>query len=74
MRKQFRGAMENPNLEYFGNIVIGNNGDITLDELRGLGFDAVLVSAGAQGTKWLGLPGEELEGVYHAKEVVYALQ
>ena len=72
LRKQFRGAMENPNLEYFGNIVVGNNGDITLDELRGLGFDAVLVSAGAQGTKWLGLPGEELEGVYHAKEVVYA--
>ncbi len=72
LRKQFRGAMDNPNLEYFGNIVVGENGDITLDELRGLGFDAVLVSAGAQGTKWLGLPGEELEGVYHAKEVVYA--
>jgi ferredoxin--NADP+ reductase len=72
LRKQFRGALDNPNLEYFGNIVIGDNGDITLDELRGLGFDAVLVSAGAQGTKWLGLPGEELEGVYHAKEVVYA--
>jgi len=72
LRKQFRGAMDNPNLEYFGNIVVGENGDITLDELRELGFDAVLVSAGAQGTKWLGLPGEELEGVYHAKEVVYA--
>lgn len=72
LRKQFRGAMDNPNLEYYGNIIVGDNGDITLDELRGLGFDAVLVSAGAQGTKWLGLPGEELEGVYHAKEVVYA--
>ena len=72
LRKQFRGALENANLEYFGNVVIGNDGDITLDELRALGFDAVLVSAGAQGTKWLGLPGEELEGVYHAKEVVYS--
>lgn len=72
LRKQFRGALENPNLEYFGNVVIGNEGDLTLDDLRGLGFDAVLVSAGAQGTKWLGLPGEDLEGVYHAKEVVYA--
>jgi len=71
LRKQFRGAMDNPNLEYYGNIVIGNSGDITLDELRGFGFDAILVSAGAQGTKWLGLPGEDLEGVYHAKEVVY---
>jgi ferredoxin--NADP+ reductase len=72
LRKQFRGAMDNPNLEYYGNIIIGNNADMTLDELRGFGFDAILVSAGAQGTKWLGLPGEELEGVYHAKEVVYA--
>ena len=72
LRRQFRGAMNNPNLEYYGNIVVGDNGDITLDELRELGFDAILVSAGAQGTKWLGLPGEELEGVYHAKEVVYA--
>jgi len=72
LRKQFRGAMDNPNLEYYGNLVVGDNGDITLNELRELGFDAVLVSAGAQGTKWLGLPGEELEGVYHAKEVVYA--
>jgi ferredoxin--NADP+ reductase len=71
LRKQFRGALENPNLDYYGNVVIGDNGDLTLDELRELGFDAVLVSAGAQGTKWLGLPGEDLEGVYHAKEIVY---
>lgn len=72
LRKQFRGALDNPNLEYFGNIVVGNQADMTLDELRGFGFDAILVSAGAQGTKSLGLAGEELEGVYHAKEVVYA--
>jgi ferredoxin--NADP+ reductase len=71
LRKQFRAALEHPNLEYYGNVVIANNGDITLDQLRGMGFDAVLVSAGAQGTKSLGLPGENLEGVYHAKEVVY---
>ncbi|MBP8164946.1 MAG: NAD(P)-binding protein, partial [Anaerolineales bacterium] len=34
LRKQFRGALDNPNLEYFGNIVIGNQADMTLDELR----------------------------------------
>jgi ferredoxin--NADP+ reductase len=72
LRKQFRAALDNPNIQYYGNIVIANNGDVTLDQLRGMGFDAILVSAGAQGTKSLGLPGEELEGVYHAKEVVYA--
>lgn len=72
LRKQFRSSLENPNLDYFGNVVIGANGDFTLEELRGFGFDAILVAAGAQGTKSLGLPGENLEGVYHAKDVVYA--
>jgi ferredoxin--NADP+ reductase len=71
LRKQFRIALENPNLDYYGNVLIANNGDITFDELRNFGFDAILVAAGAQGTKWLGLPGEELDGVYHAKDVVY---
>jgi ferredoxin--NADP+ reductase len=71
LRKQFRIALENPNLDYYGNVLISNNGDITFEELRDFGFDAILVAAGAQGTKWLGLPGEELNGVYHAKDVVY---
>ena len=70
-RKQFRQTLALPGVDYYGNVVIGSHGDLTLDDLRKLGFDAVLVSAGAQGTKWLGLPGEELEGVYHAKDVVY---
>jgi len=71
LRKQFRVALENPNLDYYGNVLIANNGDFTFEELRSFGFDAILVAAGAQGTKWLGLPGEELDGVYHAKDVVY---
>lgn len=71
LRKQFRQVMDLPNLDYYGNVTIGAQGDLTLDDLRALGFQAILVTAGAQGTKWLGLPGEELEGVYHAKDVVY---
>ena len=71
LRKQFRQIMDLPNLDYYGNVTVGAQGDLTIDDLRGLGFQAMLVSAGAQGTKWLGLPGEELEGVYHAKDVVY---
>ncbi len=71
LRKQFRIALDNPSLDYYGNVLIANNGDLTFEELRNMGFDAILVAAGAQGTKWLGLPGEELEGVYHAKDVVY---
>ncbi|MFN8412469.1 MAG: FAD-dependent oxidoreductase [Anaerolineales bacterium] len=72
LRKQFRQALEQPNLDYYGNVSIGANGDFTLDDIRAMGFDAILVTAGAQGTKWLGLPGEDLEGVYHAKDVVYS--
>lgn len=72
LRRQFRQALDLANIDYYGNISIGKNGDFTLEEIRAFGFDAVLVSAGAQGTKSLGLPGEELEGVYHAKDVVYS--
>ena len=32
---------------------------------------ALVFAIGAQGTKWLGLPGEDLRGVYHAKDLVY---
>jgi ferredoxin--NADP+ reductase len=71
LRKQFRQVMDLPNLDYYGNVTIGAHGDLTLDDLRALGFQAILVTAGAQGTKWLGLPGEDLKGVYHAKDVVY---
>ena len=71
LRKQFRQVLDLPNLEYFGNVTIGEQGDLTLDDLRAFGFQSILVTAGAQGTKWLGLPGENLSGVYHAKDVVY---
>lgn len=71
LRKQFREILENPQIEYYGNVVIGQKGDLTLMELRALGFQALLVTVGAQGTKWLGLPGEDLVGVYHAKDLVY---
>jgi ferredoxin--NADP+ reductase len=71
LRSQFRTMLDNPKLNYYGNVLIANNGDFTFDELRSFGFDAILVTAGAQGTKWLGLPGEELDGVYHAKDVVF---
>lgn len=71
LRKQFRQILETPNIEYYGNVSIGQKGDLSLMELRALGFQAILVTVGAQGTKWLGLPGEDLAGVYHAKDLVY---
>lgn len=71
LRKQFRQILAIPNIHYIGNVVVGQDGDITLEELHELGFQAMMVTVGAQGTKWLGLPGEDLKGVYHAKDIVY---
>ena len=71
LRKQFRQILASPDIHYFGNVTVGDEGTFTLQDLRGLGCQAILVTVGAQGTKWLGLPGEELQGVYHAKDIVY---
>ncbi len=71
LRSQFRQVLDTPGISYYGNVVVGKKGDLTLEDLRTLGFQAILVTVGAQGTKWLGLPGEHLTGVYHAKDVVY---
>jgi ferredoxin--NADP+ reductase len=71
LRKQFRKILASPNIAYYGNVAVGEDGDVTLPELRQMGFAAILVTVGAQGTKWLGLPGEELTGVYHSKPLMY---
>ena len=71
LRKQFRMVMDVPQIYYRGNVTVGLQGDLTLAELQQMGFHAILVTTGAQGTKWLGLPGEDLQGVYHAKDLVY---
>ena len=71
LRKQFRRILDSPEITYYGNVTIGEHGDLTLEELETMGFQALLVTVGAQGTKWLGLPGEDLQGVYHAKDIVY---
>lgn len=71
LRKQFRRILENPLIEYLGNVTIGQQSGVSLQNLQQDGFQAILVTVGAQGTKWLGLPGEDLKGVYHAKDLVY---
>lgn len=71
LRHQFEEILRHPLIEYFGNLSVGKKGDLTLDQIREMGVQAILVTVGAQGTKWLGLPGEELKGVYHAKDLVY---
>jgi len=72
LRKQFRQILQHPDIDYYGNVTIGEKGDLTLAQLKATGLQALLVTVGAQGTKWLGLPGEQIpKGVYHAKDIVY---
>jgi len=72
LRKQFRKVLNRDQVAYYGNVTVGDAGDLTLAQLREMGFSAIVVAVGAQGTKWLGLPGEDLAGVHHAKELIYA--
>jgi ferredoxin--NADP+ reductase len=71
LRAQFRQILSNPLISYYGNVTVSGEGSLTIGELKAMGFQAVLVTCGAQGTKWQGLPGEQLVGVYHAKDLVY---
>jgi ferredoxin--NADP+ reductase len=71
LRNQFRQILAREEIGYFGNVLVGERGDLTLEALRALGFQALLVTVGAQSTKRLGIPGEDLTGVYHAKDIVY---
>ena len=70
-RNQFQQIINSENVKYFGNVTIGRNGEFGINDLLAWGFDAVLVAAGAQATKLTNLPGEQLKGVYHAKDLVY---
>ena len=71
LRKQFQRILADPKISYLGHVTVGEGKALTLKDLQEIGFSAIVVSAGAQGTKKLGLPGEDLIGVYHAKDVVY---
>lgn len=71
LQKTYRDILSKPNVLYFGNASVGRDKAITADELRALGFDAVVFSTGAQGTKSIGVEGDDAAGVFHAKDVVY---
>lgn len=71
LRNQFKQILALPLIDYYGNVTVCCGGNIVLEDLLESGFQAVLVATGAQGTKWLRLPGENLPGVYHAKNIVF---
>jgi ferredoxin--NADP+ reductase len=71
LRKQFAKVLSYSNLHYFGHVPVGSASAVTIDELQEFGPSAMIFSVGAQGTKSLGLPGENAKGVYSAKDFVY---
>jgi ferredoxin/flavodoxin---NADP+ reductase len=71
LRRQFHKILSDPRITYLGNVPVGSDGPLTVQQLLKLGFDALVFAHGAQGTKYLGVEGERLPGVYHAKDLVY---
>jgi ferredoxin/flavodoxin---NADP+ reductase len=71
LRKQYWELLEQPHVHYFGNVCIGKDRDLSVEEVRALGASAVVFSIGAQGTKAIGVEGDSAKGVFHAKDVVY---
>jgi ferredoxin--NADP+ reductase len=71
LRKQFAKVLEMPNVHYFGNVQVGAAYDLTIADLEAMRPAAIVFANGAQGTKKLGLPGEDAKGVYAAKDFVY---
>jgi ferredoxin/flavodoxin---NADP+ reductase len=68
---QFKHILRMPFVRYLGNVTVGQSGQIKIDQLRRAGFQAIMVTTGAQENNWLGLPGEDLDGVYHANDIVF---
>ena len=71
LRKQFAKVLGLPNVRYFGHVPVGQRGTFSIDDLRTFGPAAMVFAVGAQGTKKLGLPGEDAAGIYSAKDFVY---
>jgi len=71
LRKQFAKILAMPNVEYFGNVALRCDGSLTCDALRAWNPAAIVYAVGAQGTKKLGMSGEDARGVYSAKDFVY---
>jgi NADPH-dependent glutamate synthase beta subunit-like oxidoreductase/formate hydrogenlyase subunit 6/NADH:ubiquinone oxidoreductase subunit I/ferredoxin len=51
---------------FVGNTALGR--DLTLDDLRNLGYDAICVAIGCYAANTLGIPNEEADGVINALE------
>jgi adrenodoxin-NADP+ reductase len=56
-------------IRFIGNVPIGAEGEVSVDTLRKY-YDAIVFAYGASRTRKLGIPGEDLDGVYPAGDFV----
>jgi ferredoxin/flavodoxin---NADP+ reductase len=66
--RSFTRVAGDPRLRFFGNVRVG--GDVSIAELRER-YDAVVIATGAQSSRRMGIPGEDLEGVSSATAFVF---
>lgn len=59
--RQFEPLFTEGGVRFIGNVSVGH--DVDVSELRRL-YDAVIIAVGAAGDRQLGIPGEDLSGVY----------
>ena len=71
LRKQFSQVLGLPNVHYFGHVQVGEEYDLTIEELEAMGPAAIIFACGAQGAGKLGLTGDQAKGIYAAKDFVY---
>nr|GME00381.1 NADPH:adrenodoxin oxidoreductase, mitochondrial isoform X1 [Ipomoea batatas] len=65
---QFSRIVQNGRCSFLGNVSLGSS--ISLSELRDL-YDVVVLCYGAESDRALGIPGEDLAGIYSAREFVW---
>ncbi|KAH9616099.1 hypothetical protein KSS87_011137 [Heliosperma pusillum] len=65
---QFTRVAQNDRCMFFGNVNLGSS--VLLKELREL-YHVVVLAYGAESDRVLGIPGEDLEGIYSAREFVW---
>lgn len=71
LKKGYWDILNRESVDYFGNVTVGRNNDVMLSDLNGIGASALVFATGAQGTKTIGVDGDNATGVFHAKDVVY---
>ncbi|XP_034050070.1 NADPH:adrenodoxin oxidoreductase, mitochondrial isoform X2 [Thalassophryne amazonica] len=63
----FTHTAKHSRCSFYGNVDVGK--DVSVEELR-QNYHAVVLSYGAEGNRKMGVPGEDLAGVYAAKDFV----